>query len=54
MLIPAKEFFENLPTKQCTKCGSAMEEQTECYETLCSDCQDNTLYQVFTFHPSAP
>lgn len=54
MLIPAKDFFENLPVKMCCKCGCAMEEQTECYETLCSDCQDNSIFKSFTNEQSAP
>ncbi|MDF2650379.1 MAG: YhfH-like protein [Paenibacillus sp.] len=54
MLIPAKDFFDNLPSKQCNKCGTAMEEQTECYETVCSNCQDTNLYKTFTVDQSAP
>ncbi|WP_127579304.1 protein YhfH [Paenibacillus koleovorans] len=47
MLIPAKDFFDNLPVKQCDKCGNPLEEQNECYVTQCPDCQDSSLYSSF-------
>lgn len=53
MLIPAKDFFDNLPVKMCCKCGGVMEEQTECYETICLDCQDSTMFKPFASDPSA-
>ncbi|KAB7704961.1 YhfH family protein [Bacillus aerolatus] len=34
------DFFKNLPAKQCTKCGSYIEEQHECYNHTCDECTD--------------
>ncbi|MBM7647594.1 hypothetical protein JOC78_000515 [Bacillus ectoiniformans] len=34
------EFFKNLPAKQCTKCGSHIDEQHECYHSVCDECTD--------------
>ncbi|MFK7691815.1 protein YhfH [Paenibacillus sp. HJGM_3] len=53
MLIPAKDFFDNLPVKMCSKCGSALEEQSECYETMCSECQDNSIFKPFVGNQDA-
>lgn len=38
MLENVVEFFKNLPKKSCVKCGSTMEEQSECYSHHCEDC----------------
>lgn len=32
------EFFRNLPPKQCVECGENIEEQHECYGTVCDKC----------------
>ncbi|MBP2004109.1 MULTISPECIES: protein YhfH [Halobacillus] len=32
------EFFRNLPKKQCTKCGHAIQEQADCYGNVCDEC----------------
>ncbi|MCQ6273412.1 YhfH family protein [Bacillus sp. V3B] len=32
------EFFRNLPTKKCTDCGNAIEEQADCYGNKCDQC----------------
>ncbi|MDQ0214774.1 NADH pyrophosphatase NudC (nudix superfamily) [Oikeobacillus pervagus] len=34
------DFFKNLPAKKCSKCGKQMEEQHECYGTVCNNCID--------------
>ncbi|WP_076558744.1 protein YhfH [Salimicrobium flavidum] len=32
------EFFRNLPKKQCSKCGSVIQEQADCYGNTCQEC----------------
>lgn len=32
------EFFRNLPSKKCTKCGKEIEEQADCYGNTCNHC----------------
>ncbi|WP_100330549.1 protein YhfH [Bacillus xiapuensis] len=32
------DFFKNLPAKQCSKCGSYIDEQHECYSNFCEEC----------------
>ncbi|MCP8615525.1 protein YhfH [Salirhabdus salicampi] len=32
------EFFRNLPTKSCTKCGERIEEKADCYGNICDNC----------------
>ncbi|PYI55843.1 protein YhfH [Paenibacillus flagellatus] len=44
MLPPAHQFFETLPQKQCAKCGTVMEEQSECYTHVCVECSGGTVY----------
>ncbi|WP_082090134.1 protein YhfH [Bacillus thermotolerans] len=34
------EFFKNLPSKQCVKCGSLIEEQHESYIHTCDECTE--------------
>ncbi|WP_264989746.1 protein YhfH [Lysinibacillus piscis] len=38
MLENVIEFFKNLPTKQCAKCGEHIDEQSECYHNTCDKC----------------
>ncbi len=39
-MIPVVEFFENLPEKYCARCGSVIQEQADCYNTVCHECAD--------------
>ncbi|QHS24400.1 YhfH family protein [Virgibacillus sp. MSP4-1] len=32
------EFFRNLPSKKCVKCGSQIHEKADCYGNICDDC----------------
>lgn len=50
MLLPAKQFFESLPEKQCSKCGTVMEEQSECNTHVCDECGAKSVYRL-TFKP---
>lgn len=38
MLIDVLEFFRNLPKKSCKECGFTINEQSECYTTVCESC----------------
>ncbi|WP_346725795.1 protein YhfH [Alteribacter keqinensis] len=38
MIQSSKEFFQNLPPKECTKCGEVFEEMAECYYHQCDKC----------------
>ncbi|MCA1039415.1 YhfH family protein [Bacillus infantis] len=40
MLENIVEFFRNLPAKQCSECGSSIDEQHECYGNKCDKCLD--------------
>jgi hypothetical protein len=48
MLPSAKQFFESLPQKQCARCGSVMEEQSDCYTHVCDECRERTVL-AYTF-----
>ncbi|WP_338015841.1 protein YhfH [Paenibacillus mesophilus] len=50
MLHPVNQFFDSLPKKQCSKCGSVMEEQSECYTHVCDECSGKSVYPL-TFKP---
>lgn len=39
MLENIVEFFRNLPSKKCAKCGKELSEQSECYVTECDKCE---------------
>ncbi|WP_342664051.1 protein YhfH [Alteribacter aurantiacus] len=38
MIQSSKEFFQNLPPKECTKCGEVFEEMADCYYHQCDKC----------------
>ncbi|TMW73353.1 protein YhfH [Alteribacter natronophilus] len=38
MITPSKDFFQNLPPKECSKCGTVIEEMADCYYHQCDDC----------------
>lgn len=38
MMESIVEFFKNLPAKHCSSCGEIIEEQSECYGTICPCC----------------
>ncbi|MBQ4841594.1 YhfH family protein [Bacillus safensis] len=38
MLGKITEFFRNLPSKKCSKCGNDLMEQHECYGNECEEC----------------
>lgn len=38
MILSILEFFQNLPSKYCQKCGEEIEEQHECYGNVCHKC----------------
>ncbi len=40
MIENVVEFFKKLPPKQCTTCGEKIEEQPECYGSLCDSCNN--------------
>lgn len=46
MLQPVRQFFESLPDKQCSRCGTVMEEQSECYMHVCRECNGETVYSL--------
>ncbi|MBP1933602.1 protein YhfH [Ammoniphilus resinae] len=46
MLIPINEFFRTLPQKCCAKCGEVVEEQADCYTTICENCHDFVTYPI--------
>lgn len=39
-------FFNNLPQKQCSKCGSYLQEQADCYWNECFECMDLHIVPV--------
>jgi hypothetical protein len=39
-------FFNNLPQKQCSKCGAYLEEQADCYLDQCFDCMELNLFPL--------
>lgn len=53
MLPPANQFFESLPKKRCTQCGSEIEEQSECYMHMCDECSGIEVYPL-TYAPDRP
>ncbi|QKS71317.1 YhfH family protein [Paenalkalicoccus suaedae] len=44
MLMTSSEFFRNLPPKQCTKCGSHLDEMHESYVQECDSCQTEGIW----------
>lgn len=50
MLPSVNQFFDSLPKKQCAKCGSVMEEQSECYMHVCTECSGEKTYPI-SFQP---
>lgn len=46
VLPNVNQFFDSLPQKQCSKCGSVMEELSECYTHVCDECSGKTLYPL--------
>lgn len=49
MMIPVKDFFENLTPKSCSTCGEQIEELADCYQNKCDPCEDT---QYYSFTPS--
>jgi hypothetical protein len=41
---PVSEFYNNLPKKQCAKCGTVMDEQAESYNPHCPQCEGKDNY----------
>lgn len=37
-IIKTKEFFRNMPSKQCPECGTTINEQVESYLMECDHC----------------
>ncbi|MFB9755229.1 protein YhfH [Paenibacillus hodogayensis] len=50
MLPKVNQFFDTLPQKHCCKCGSAMEELSECYTHICQECSRDSVYPL-SFKP---
>lgn len=46
MLVPVVQFFNTLPDKCCHKCGAAIVEQADCYQTVCDRCDGVQFYHV--------
>lgn len=40
MIMSSKEFFRNLPPKECSECGKVVkDEMHECYSNECHECE---------------
>ncbi|MBD2865181.1 MULTISPECIES: protein YhfH [Paenibacillus] len=52
MLPSVNQFFDSLPKKQCAKCGTVMEEQSECYMHVCTECSGEKTYPL-SFQPDS-
>ncbi|MBB6454698.1 ArsR family metal-binding transcriptional regulator [Salirhabdus euzebyi] len=37
-MLSILEFFRNLPRKNCSVCGSQIDEKADCYGNLCDEC----------------
>ena len=40
------QFFSVLPEKHCHSCGKVIEEQADCYTSVCPDCEDTPYYPI--------
>lgn len=46
MLIPVQKFFSSLAEKCCNRCGQSIQEQADCYQTICNACGDAYFYSL--------